>query len=1058
MSIRASKVQLSSNTALVLALFYTASAAAQTADQPPAPPPVVKPATAQSQAVATNNAALEEEDGDAIVVSGIRASLESALDIRRNAEVILDGISSDDVGSTPDLNLGEALQRIPGVQIDRSAERRDATISVRGLPGRFTRTTLMGQLVAPAALNNNNSAFGIFDAAIFSGANVIKSFSADTSSGGLAANVDLRLKSALERPKSSFVLRGEMQYEESIKKFNPSLFWGFSQHLTDGFAVYGNLAFSKQRFRRDRIGINTYGAFNRGNEANEASTNATTRASVNINGYDETRLANPSLNLTDFDRNTTQVLFPGDVRQEVRQEEGQRISGSAGLALELSDDMTFRFDGIYSRRKLDSSVQDNLYYAANDTDGQALPLVAPILVGTYSRGTIVNGVAPPVRDIYVVPSVRYTDVGVDTGIRNTPANTYSWGLYPQLNFKNDDWNINLIGVYSKAEYSVIERQNEVRSRQITGAANRITAPNTAQNILEVTTGLDNYRDFSMNLITDERIFDFTGYNWLAVAGDSGVNLNRPVNTPIASLGGARLPQLSFLLAGANRGVKRNLYSMDSQIERFLDFGPFTSIEIGAHFDKESAISSQEANAGVGLNFNALTTGIYNLNVAQQAGNYFGNLIPGAEGDNFRSFDVDQVNSILLPASPSGLFPTGTTAANYTQSSVSDTYLTRASLLRDSAQALRNFTTNRKNFEFYSMVRFDLDKIAHSPIRGNFGLRYVKTKLDGILDQDLVDLVDDKFQTARAGIDIFLPSVNVVANITDTLVLRGAWYRSFDAFDLGEFTPAPTILTTSIGDLDGDGGFDDISAYNVNVSSLDLEPRTGDAFDLSLSWYNRKGSLFGIAYFHKVFDDVARQQLCQVGDSPYGVPAPLFVDAFNVCRSNVNGLSDVNNPRVTINRTVNLPNPLFIRGYEFQAQQKLDFLPGFWKGFGTVLNATHVTSKSKDPNRKLFNVADWTVNLIGYYENSWLSTRLAYNWQSEYDLEGAGSSTGGDRRVQARGQLDFTMGIKPMKNLELRFEAFNITNAIRKEFEENTLLPRRYDWDGRSVSLSAQVRF
>ncbi len=50
--------------------------------------------------------AAEPEAEEEVVVTGIRASLENALDIRRKADVILDGISADDIGSTPDLNLG----------------------------------------------------------------------------------------------------------------------------------------------------------------------------------------------------------------------------------------------------------------------------------------------------------------------------------------------------------------------------------------------------------------------------------------------------------------------------------------------------------------------------------------------------------------------------------------------------------------------------------------------------------------------------------------------------------------------------------------------------------------------------------------------------------------------------------------------------------------------------------------------------------------------------------------------------------------------------------------
>ena len=129
--------------ALITATLFTGAAGpafAQTIERtPPPPPPLDAPATAPDP---------EADNVEEIVVTGIRGALTNALENRRRSDVIIDGISADDIGSTPDLNLGEALQRIPGVQINRSDDRRDASISVRGLPSEYTRTSVMGQSIA----------------------------------------------------------------------------------------------------------------------------------------------------------------------------------------------------------------------------------------------------------------------------------------------------------------------------------------------------------------------------------------------------------------------------------------------------------------------------------------------------------------------------------------------------------------------------------------------------------------------------------------------------------------------------------------------------------------------------------------------------------------------------------------------------------------------------------------------------------------------------------------------------------------------------------------------
>ncbi len=72
------------------------------------------------------------DDADAIVVTGIRASLEQAADIKREAPQVMDVITAEDVGKLPDANVAEALQRVTGVQITRVFGE-GQSVSVRGL-------------------------------------------------------------------------------------------------------------------------------------------------------------------------------------------------------------------------------------------------------------------------------------------------------------------------------------------------------------------------------------------------------------------------------------------------------------------------------------------------------------------------------------------------------------------------------------------------------------------------------------------------------------------------------------------------------------------------------------------------------------------------------------------------------------------------------------------------------------------------------------------------------------------------------------------------------------
>src|SRR3546814_2315249 len=79
---------------------------------------MILPAAAQESTVPVS---ADEEKPDDIVVTGIRANLESAQNRKRNADTVVDSINAEDIGSFPDNSVAEALQRVPGVTVIRFA-------------------------------------------------------------------------------------------------------------------------------------------------------------------------------------------------------------------------------------------------------------------------------------------------------------------------------------------------------------------------------------------------------------------------------------------------------------------------------------------------------------------------------------------------------------------------------------------------------------------------------------------------------------------------------------------------------------------------------------------------------------------------------------------------------------------------------------------------------------------------------------------------------------------------------------------------------------------------
>ena len=75
---------------------------------------------ALAQEAGSEDVAEDSTPENAIVVTGIRASLENSINLKRDNAAVVDAVSAEDVGKFPDNNVAESLQRITGVAIDRS--------------------------------------------------------------------------------------------------------------------------------------------------------------------------------------------------------------------------------------------------------------------------------------------------------------------------------------------------------------------------------------------------------------------------------------------------------------------------------------------------------------------------------------------------------------------------------------------------------------------------------------------------------------------------------------------------------------------------------------------------------------------------------------------------------------------------------------------------------------------------------------------------------------------------------------------------------------------------
>ena len=141
---------------------------------------------------------------NAVTVTGIRASLQTAVNVKRNATSIVDAVSAEDVGKLPDSDVGEAMGRIPGVAVGR-AFGQGASVSIRGSDPQMTYTTLNGQTIASTGWYDQQAVdrsfnYSLLPSVFIGGMEVYKSSQADLTEGGIGGTVIVKTRKPLDLP------------------------------------------------------------------------------------------------------------------------------------------------------------------------------------------------------------------------------------------------------------------------------------------------------------------------------------------------------------------------------------------------------------------------------------------------------------------------------------------------------------------------------------------------------------------------------------------------------------------------------------------------------------------------------------------------------------------------------------------------------------------------------------------------------------------------------------------------------------------------------------------
>lgn len=197
-------------------------------------------APAEAQAQTTEAAPDAQEAG--IVVTGFRAALATAVNVKKTSPVIVESVSAEDIGRLPDASIGESIARLPGLTTQRLFGRANS-IAIRGSSADLSSTTLNGRPQTSTG-EQRNVEFDQFPSEIVSRVDVYKTPQANLVHQGLVGTVDIKTIRPLEFGKSLLSFGGRGTYADLGKVNKDSNEFGYR-----ATATYVG------QFMEDRLGI-----------------------------------------------------------------------------------------------------------------------------------------------------------------------------------------------------------------------------------------------------------------------------------------------------------------------------------------------------------------------------------------------------------------------------------------------------------------------------------------------------------------------------------------------------------------------------------------------------------------------------------------------------------------------------------------------------------------------------------------------------------------------------------------------------------------------------------
>ena len=934
-------------------------------------------------AVALPALAQTSEPLEEVIVTGIRGSLTSSMNLKRDAQGVTDGIVAEDIGKFPDTNLAESLQRISGVSIDRSSIGEGQRVTVRGVGPDFNLVLLNGRQMPVSSIQDtvasDSRAFDFANLAseAISAIEVYKTSRASTPTGGIGATINIKTARPLDNPglHTSFGVKGVI--DDSSRNL--------PDHLQGDDITPEVSGIYSDTFGDDKFGVSLTASYQERNSGfNQAAVGNGWRpfAGDENNWGTIPQPGQPgSERITNRPDASDIYSVPQNLGYSVNGIERKRTNGQLALQWRPLDALTATLDYTYSENKIQTqrnelSVWFNFGPSSSSwTDG---PVAGPLV---YSE------LIPAANSDLSMGGAKFATKNENKSVGFNLA----WEASERLGFQFDYHD-------SSAESGA---DSPYGSNAVLGVASFVRGDTTG--------------DFSQ---------DFPVISVRLPAGQSTINPAQNTVTGSAFRNGYMKMDIEQAQLGGN---------FEFTDSSHLDFGVgLTEMNNRTAF---STVQNDTWGSDVAFDPAVFPDDVWRADTIRQ---YF-DQISGSGNPNlfndFFTFDFDRVRSIAASLRGADRF------------SASADFTTDRHVKEESQSAYLQFSQafdTAMPINVAVGVRYEQTDVTSSAlVPSPSGISWASDNELNVIRP----VGASTTTTLEGDYDYVLPNLDFSIGLMDNLKFRASWGQTIGRPKWGDIQGGQVLdLLVRVDGGTGSQGNPALKPLESTNIDLSLEWYYAEGSYASIGYFNKDiDNYVGITQIvEQPFElhtpiggalyNEAVAAACADGNTTC-IRNYIFTNRANapgvdaVARTITGQAGDpIANFRITVPANQRSST---LHGLEFNIQHMFGA-----SGFGVAANYTKVDSGLTYPNQlrneqfALEGLSD-AANVVAFYENFGWGVRLAYNWRDEFlssRFDGAGASP---NYTEEYGQFDLNVSYQWGDNLTLQAEAINLTDEIQR---------------------------